>query len=175
MKKTKYSGPYSAKDYFSKEILPDTVYAGRKTVRQNISYQQHEDTEFLLVRSGEATITINARSFPVSRGSLLCFSPSHFHKLEIEKGGCLEVSECHVNSGVFFYLSACPYYVTDPDHVTEPPVYAQLDEARTQQVTEIMDALEETSKKTPITDNQPTFFQLMKLFGILEKNAVSYL
>lgn len=172
MKKSKYSSPYLAKDYFSKDILPSTVYAGRKTVRQSIPYRQHDDMEFILVRSGSGTITVNARSYPVSRGSLFCFSPGQFHKLELDKGSRLEITECHLNSGVYFYVSACPYYRTENADIPTPPVYAQLDEPLAQQVTRLLDELTVSCEKTPINENQPAFFLLMKLFGILEKYAV---
>lgn len=173
MKKSKYSSPYLAKDYFSKDILPTAVFAGRKTIRQNIPFRQHEDMELMLVRSGSGTVTVNARSYPVSRGSLLCCSPTQFHKLELDKGSRLEITECHINSGVYFYLSACPYYRADSADVPTPPVYAQLDEQRTLQVTQLLDELAASCEKTPIVENQPAFFLLMKLFGILEKYAVA--
>ena len=169
MKKSKYSSPYLAKDYFSKDILPTAVFTGRKTIRQNIPYRQHEDMEFMLVRSGSGTVTVNARSYPVSRGSLFCFSPGQFHKLELDKGSRMEVTECHMNSGVYFYLSACPYYCAKGADVPMPPVHAQLNEALTQQVTRLLDELTTSCEKTPINENQPAFFLLMKLFGVLEK------
>lgn len=173
MKKPKYSKPYSARDYFSTAILPSTLYGGRKTIRQQIPYRQHEETEFLLVRSGTGAITVNARSFPVQRGSLLCFSPGHFHKLSFPRGSQLEVSECHVNSGVYFYIAACPYYHSHSEHPQTPPLLAQLDEAHTCQVTDLIDRLVEVCEKTPVQENQPAFFLLMKLFGILEQYACS--
>ena len=169
MKKSKYSSPYLAKDYFSRDILPNAVYAGRKTIRQTIPYRQHDDLELMLVRSGSGTVTINARSYSVSRGSLFCFSPAQFHKLELDKGSRLEITECHMNSGVYFYLSACPYYCADSSDIPTPPEYAQLNEALTQQVTCLLDELGASCEKTPIHENQPAFFLLMKLFGILEK------
>lgn len=171
MKKRKYSSPYYSRDYFSKAILPTEVYAGRKTIRQQLPYRQQDEIKFMLVRSGEGTVTVNARSYPVCRGSLFCFCSSHFHKLDMGKGDRLEVSECHVNSGVYFYISASPYYRTNTMDLHSPPVYAQLDEARTVQVTELIDQLSVLCEKTPITENQPAFFLLMKLFGILEKYA----
>lgn len=172
MKKTKYSSPYLAKDYFSKDLLPSQLYAGRKMLRQNTLYRHNDDLDFLLVRSGEGIATVNAASYPLTRGSLLCLSPGHFHKLEIPKGSRLEVTECHINPGVYFYLSACPYYHPHTDDVPTPPVYAQLSEPLTLQVTKLMDELAASCEKTPISENQPAFFLLMKLFGILEKYAV---
>lgn len=173
MKKTKYSNPYLAKDYFSKDILPTAVYAGRKTLRQSLPYRQHEDIEIMLVRSGSGIVTVNARSFPISRGSLLCFNPTQFYKLDLDKGSRLEITECHINSGLYFYLSACPYYHSDTADVPIPPVYAQLDELRTVHATNLMDELGASCEKTPISENQPAFFLLMKLFGILEKYAAA--
>ena len=173
MKKHKYSSPYLAKDYFSKDILPTSVYAGRKTIRQSIPYRQHDDMEIMLVRSGSGTVNVNAQSYSISRGSLLCYSPTQFHKLEPDKGSRLEITECHINAGVYFYLSACPYYHSDTADVPTPPVYAQLDEERTRQVTQLLDELAASCEKTPIGENQPAFFLLMKLFGILEKYAVA--
>lgn len=171
MKKSKYSSPYLAKDYFSKDILPSNVYAGRKAIRQNIPYRQHENMEFMLVRSGSGIVTVNARTYPVSRGNLFCFSPGQFHKLELEKGSRMEVTECHINPGVYFYLSACPYYHSKTGVVPTPPVHAQLSEPLTLQVIRLMDELGASCEKTPITENQPAFFLLLKLFGILEKYA----
>jgi len=159
--------------YFSKDILPSQVYVGRKVIRQNIPYRQHDEIQFMLVRSGEGTVMVNAVPFELSRGSLLCLSPGHFHKLDISKGSKLEISECHINSGVYFYISACPYYSTAPSDIPTPPVYAQLDEERTEQVTALMDELTESCRKTPINENQSAFFLLMKLFGILEAYAVN--
>ena len=85
MKKSKYSSPYYAKDYFSKDILPSEIYVGQKIIRQSIPYRRHDEIEFVLVRSGEGTVTVNATSFPVSRGSLLCFFQCHsiFNTFEI--------------------------------------------------------------------------------------------
>lgn len=173
MKKIKYSSPYLAKDYFSKDILPTAVYAGRKTVRQSIPYRQHDDIEIMLVRSGSGTVTVNAHTYPISRGSLVCCNPTQFHKLEPDKSSRLEITECHINSGVYFYLSACPYYRSDSPDVPTPPVYAQLNEAHTLQVTRLLDELGTSCEKTPIGENQPAFFLLMKLFGILEKYAAT--
>ena len=172
MKKSKYSSPYYARDYFSKDILPSSIYAGRKTIRQPVPYRRHDELEFLLIHSGTGTVTVNARSFPVSRGSLLCFSPGHFHKLELEKGEKLEISECLINSGLYFYITACPYYKSAAMLPT-PPVYAHLDEERTVQTAKLIDELTALCGSTPITENQPAFFLLMKLFGILEKYSVS--
>lgn len=173
MKKHKYSSPYLAKDYFSKDLLPSQLYAGRKVIRQSNLYRNHDDLELLLVRSGEAVATVNAVSYSLSRGSLLCLSPGQFHKLEMPKGSRLEISECHINAGVFFYLSACPYYCTKTEEIPTPPVYAQLNEPLTLQVTQLLDELAASCEKTPIGENQPAFFLLMKLFGILEKYAVT--
>lgn len=171
MKKRKYSSPYLARDYFSKDILPNMVYAGRKVIRQNIPYRHHDEIDFILVRSGEATVTVNSKSFPISRGSLLCLTPSHFHKIELSKGSKLEISECHLNSGVSFYLFACPYYLSEGEVIHTPPTFARLDEPRTLQVTKLLDDLSASCEKTPIGENQNAFFLLMKLFGILETYA----
>lgn len=173
MKKNKYSSPYLAKDYFSGDLLPSQLYAGRKVLRQNNIYRQHDELELMLVRSGDAVATINAVSYPLTRGSLLCLSPGYFYKVEIPKGCRLEITECHMNPGIYFYLTACPYYCKDSTDVPTPPVFAQLGEALTVQVTQMLDELAASCEKTPITENQPAFFLLMKLFGILEKHAVS--
>lgn len=171
MKKSRYSSPYYARDYFSKDILPTEIYAGEKTIRQPIPYRRHEDIEFMLVRSGEGIVTVNACSYPVSRGSLLCFSPAHFHKID-PKGSRLETAECHVNAGVYFYITACPYYCSEQSSLPAPSVLARLDEHHTRQAEKLLDELSYVSSKAPITENQPAFFLLMKLFGLLEKYAV---
>lgn len=173
MKKSKYSSPYYAKEYFSKDILPSEVYAGQKIIRQPIPYRRHEEVEFMLVRSGSGTVTVNANVFPVSRGSLLCFSPSHFHKIEPHKNTPLEIGECHMNPGVYLYITACPYYHSADSRPPMPPVLAQLDEAETRRTEQLLDELTMVIDRTPITENQPAFFLLMKLFGLLEKNAVT--
>lgn len=172
MKKRKYSSPYLARDYFSKDLLPSNVYAGRRVIRQNVPYRQHEDIEFVLVRSGEGTVTVNGQSYPVTQGSLLCFVPGQFHKLELDKGSKLEISECHLNAGVFFYLSACPYFPAVTEEIPTPSLLAQLNQPITEQVTNLIDELSAGCEKTPIPENQPAFFLLMKLFGILETFAV---
>lgn len=172
MKKTKYSSPYYAKEYFSKDILPSDVYAGQKIIRQSIPYRRHEEIEFILVRSGAGGVTVNARSFPVSRGSLLCFSPSHFHKIAPHKGSRLEVLECHMNPGVYLYITACPYYHPSADRLPTPPVLAQLSEEETRRTEQLLDELATVIDRAPVTENQPAFFLLMKLFGLLEKYAV---
>lgn len=175
MKKSKYSSPYYAREYFSKDILPTEIYAGQKTIRQSIPYRRHEEIEFMLVRSGEGTVTVNAHTIPVTRGSLLCFNPTHFHKIDPGKNSRLEIAECHVNSGVYFYITACPYYLSASDCLPSPAVLARLDETQTRQTEKLLDELSIVSGKGPITENQPAFFLLMKLFGILEKYAVSEL
>ena len=172
MKKSKYSSPYYAKEYFSKDILPSEVYAGQKIIRQSIPYRRHDEVEFMLVRSGTGTVTVNARSFPVSRGSLLCFSPSHFHKIDPHKGSPLEIGECHMNPGVYLYTTACPYYNLSADRLPTPPVLAQLDETETRRTEHLLDELAMIIDRAPVTENQPAFFLLMKLFGLLEKHAV---
>ena len=174
MKKNKYSSPYYARDYFSKDILPTEIYAGQKSIRQSIPYRRHEELELMLVRSGEGTVTVNAHSFPVSRGSLLCFNPSHFHKLEPGKGGKLEISECHINPGIYFYITACPYYKADTAKLPAPPVLAQLDEALTENADRILEQLANIYTHGPVEENQPIFFLLLKLFGILEKYACNH-
>jgi hypothetical protein len=173
MKKSKYSSPYYAKEYFSKDILPSDVYAGQKIIRQPVPYRRHEDIEFMLVRSGSGTVTVNARSYPVSRGSLLCFSPSHFHKIDPHKGSRLEMLECHMNPGVYLYITACPYYHPSANHLPTPPVLARLDEAETVRTEHLLDELATVISRAPITENQPAFFLLMKLFGLLETYAVT--
>ena len=45
MKKSKYSSPYYAKDYFSKEILPSEVYAGQKIIRQPMTDSDRQPRE----------------------------------------------------------------------------------------------------------------------------------
>ncbi len=167
----KYSSPYLARDYFPRDILPLTLYAGRKTIRQPLPYRQHEELEFLLIREGTGTVTINARSIPVRPGTLLCLSPHHFRKIEPDKGRALEISECHVNSGIYFYVTACPYYTHTDPCVPTPPVCAVLDNALTAHVTTLMDDLGRLCQSTPISENQPAFFLLLKLFGILEEYA----
>lgn len=172
MKKSKYSSPYYAKEYFTKDILPSEIYAGQKIIRQSVPYRRHEEIEFMLVRSGSGTVTVNAHSFPVSRGSLLCFSPSHFHKLDLIKGSRLEIGECHMNPGVYLYITACPYYHPSANHLPTPPVLAHLDEAETRRTEQLLDELTTVIDRAPVTENQPAFFLLLKLFGLLEKNAV---
>ena len=171
MKKNKYSSPYYARDYFSKDILPTEIYAGQKTIRQSVPFRRHDDLELMLVRSGEGTVTINAHSFPVSRGSLLCFNPSHFHKLEPGKGGKLEISECHINPGIYFYITACPYYKADADKLSAAPELARLDEIQTENAEGILERLANICTHGPVDENQPLFFLLLKLFGMLEKYA----
>ena len=102
MKKLKYSTPFYSRNYFSENLLPAKVWAGRKSVQQQIPFTQHDDLELLLIRKGEGLLTVNERDYPLSRGMLFCFSPHHFHRLSLPKGHTLEVSECHVNSGVYF-------------------------------------------------------------------------
>ena len=172
MKKSKYSSPYYAKEYFSKDILPSDVYAGQKIIRQPIPYRRHEEIEFMLVRSGEGTVTVNAHSFPVSRGSLLCFSPSHFHKIDPAKGSRLEIAECHMNPGVYLFITACPYYHPSAHRLPTPPVLARLTEEETRRTEQLLEELAVIIDKAPITENQPAFFLLMKLFGLLETYAV---
>ena len=172
MKKSKYSSPYYAKDYFSKDILPSEIYVGQKIIRQAIPYRRHDEIEFMLVRSGTGTVTVNAHSFPVSRGSLLCFSPSHYHKTDPAKGSRLEVGECQMNAGVYLFLTACPYYHPSANQLPVPPVLARLDEANTRRTEQLLDELAGVIDKAPITENQSAFFLLMKLFGLLERYAV---
>lgn len=173
MKKSKYSSPYYAKEYFSKDILPSEIYAGQKIIRQPVPYRRHDEIQFMLVRSGSGTVTVNAHSFPVSRGTLLCFSPSHFHKIDPQKGSRLEMAECHMNPGVYLYITACPYYRSDPNKLPIPPVLAQLGEEETRRTEQLMEDLTSVINKAPITENQPAFFLLMKLFGLLEAYGAS--
>ena len=172
MKKSKYSSPYYAKEYFSKDILPSEIYAGQKIIRQSVPYRRHDEIEFMLVRSGTGTVTVNARNYPISRGSLLCFSPSHFHKIDPNKGSRLEIGECHINPGVYLYITACPYYSPAAEHLPTPPVLAKLDEEQTRRAEQLLDELATVIDRAPVTENQPAFFLLMKLFGMLERYAV---
>ena len=105
---------------------------------------------------------------------LFCFSPHHFHKLTLPRGHTLEVSECHVNSGVYFYITACPYFIADAQTVPYPPLLAILDEAHVLAAEELMDQIsgESEQKAVKIAENQNCFFLLMKLFGALEKFAL---
>ncbi len=171
MKKRKYSRPYYSRDYFTQEILPNTIRISEKSIRQTIPFRQHDDLEFLLIRNGKATVTLNGKDYSAERGCLFCFSPTHFHKLDFSVPEPVEVSECHINSGVYFYISACPYYETDITKLPYPPVYARLDEERTVQAEQIINRLSTLCEKSPITENQSAFFLLMKLFGLLELYA----
>lgn len=171
MKKRKYSSPYYARDYFSKDILPAEIYAGQKTIRQPIPFRRHESLELVLVRGGEGTVTVNGRSFPVSRGSLLCFNPAHFHKLDMDKGSALEISECHIDPGVYFYITACPYYRTESGKLPVPPLLAPLNSTQAENAERIMEQLANICNQNRMDENQPAFFLLLKLFGILEKYA----
>ena len=171
MKKRKYSSPYYSHDYFTKEILPSSFRIARKIIRQTIPYRQHNDLEFFLVHSGEGTVTINAKDYPAVRGSFFCFSPCHFHKLDFSPSHEVEVTECHVNSGVYFYVSACPYYHSGSDALPTPPVFARLDEQRTCQAEQLLSQLQTLCENSPIEENQQAYFLLMKLFGLLEQYA----
>ena len=175
MKKLKYSTPFYSRNYFSENLLPAKVWAGRKSVQQQIPFTQHDDLELLLIRKGEGLLTVNERDYPLSRGMLFCFSPHHFHRLSLPKGHTLEVSECHVNSGVYFYITACPYFIGDDRTVPNPPLLAVLDEAHTQKAEALMDRVaDECEKKSLlVAENQSVFFLLLKLFGTLEKFALS--
>lgn len=174
MKKFKYYNPFYGRNYFSENLLPSEVFAGHKTIRQSIPFTQHDDLELLLIRQGEGTMTVNAVDYPLSRGMLFCFSPHHFHKLTLPRGHSLEVSECHVNSGVYFYITACPYFIADKQTVPYPPLLAVLDEANTHKAEALMDQIsgESESKAVTIAENQNCFFLMMKLFGSLEKFAL---
>lgn len=175
MKKLKYSSPFNSRDYFSENLLPSEVYAGRKTIRHQIPFTQHDDLELLLIRKGEGTLTVNASQFPLSRGKLFCFSPHHFHKLSLPKGHSLEVSECHVNSGVYFYITACPYYNKAGRVPPNPPLCANLDENSCLRAENLFDeiARESANKAITIGENQDCFFLLLKLFGMLEKYEIT--
>lgn len=171
MKKLKYTSPFNSRDYFSENLLPSGVYAGRKTLRQQIPFVQHDDLELLLVCEGEGTLTVNAQQFSLSRGDLFCFSPHHFHQFTPSKGHGLEVSECHINGGVYFYITACPYYNVDGCALPSPPLHAFLDEAQCLWAETLMDeiARESEQKTIIIGEKQGCFFLLLKLFGMLEK------
>ena len=172
MKKLKYSSPFYSRDYFSKNILPNSVYAGRKSIRQQIPFKQHDELELLLVRRGEGTVTVNAAQFPIRRGDMFCFSPCHFHKIDVDRSGALEVSECHINSGLYFYITACPYFQSTPDaDLPYPPLHVRLDEPDTRRTELLIDDIAAESEKTDVRDNQQCFFLLMKLFGIMERTA----
>lgn len=172
MKKLKYSTLFYSQDYFSKNILPNSIYAGRKIIRQQIPYKQHDDLEILLIRRGAGTVTVNATEYPVGPGDLFCFSPYHFHKLEVAKGQKLEVSECRVNSGVYFYISACPYFnPSRPPELPSPRLHIKLDESHAMQAEKLIDEIGLECQKKNIQENQPCFFLLMKLFGIIEQYA----
>ncbi len=168
MKKRKYTGPYLSRDYFPRDILPHTVYAGHKILRQPLPYRQQDEIMFLLVRGGTGTVTVNGRSFPAKRGSLFCFSPGHFHKIEPSKAQGLEVSECHMNTGLYFFITACPYYPAATG-VSGPPVYARLDEELTHRTARVMEDIAIQCGKSAVSENQSLFFLLMKLFGIMER------
>ena len=170
MKKRKYSSPYFGRDYFSRDILPHSIYAGHKTIRQSIPYRRHDEIVFLLIRDGEGTVTVNGHVYPVRRGSLFCFSPHHFHKIDVEKGHSLEVCECHMNTGLYLYVTACPYYPVRSD-VPAPPVFASLDAAGADRTDRLMEDISAQCDKGPVSENQVLYFLLMKLFGILEHYA----
>lgn len=172
MKKLKYSSPFYSRDYFSKNILPNFIFSGRKVIRQQIPFKQHDELELLLVRQGEGTVTVNATQFPISRGDMFCFSPCHFHKIDVDRGGALEVAECHLNSGLYFYISACPYFRSTPDaDLPYPPLHVKLDPEHTLQAEKLIDAIAAESERVHIQENQLCFFLLMKLFGIMERSA----
>ena len=173
MKKMKYSTPFYSRDYFTKNILPHSVLADRKTIRQQIPYRQHDDLEMLLIREGAGIITVNAVEYPISRGDMFCFSPYHFHRLDVLRGDTLEVSECHVNSGLYFYISACPYFIPpDSTKLHYPHLHVHLDETRTRQTEKLIDEISQECERKKIQENQSLFFLLMKLFGIMERYAL---
>lgn len=173
MKKLKYSAPFDSRDYFTQNILPTAILADQKTIRKQIPYRQHDDLEILLIRQGSGTITVNAVEYPVTRGDLFCFSPYHFHRLDAVVGDKLEVSECHVNSGVYFYVTACPYYHTEETTALPyPHLHVKLSESQTRQVEYLLDGIAMESAQKNIQENQSCFFLLMKLFGIVERCAV---
>lgn len=171
MKKLKYSRPFNSRDYFSENLLPAEIFAGRKTIRQQLPFTQHDELELLLIRGGQGTLTVNSTEFPVSQGSFFCFSPHHFHRLIPQKGHTIELSECHVNSGVYFYISACPYFRAIGKVPLYPPLYAQLSPSDARRVESLIDEIaREHQKKTLDTmETQRCFFLLLRLFGILEK------
>jgi len=172
MKKLKYSTLFYSRDYFSKNILPNSINAGRKVIRQQIPYKQHDDLEILLIRHGEGTVTVNAVEYPISPGDLFCFSPYHFHKLDVAKGQKLEVSECRVNSGIYFYISACPYFKpSQSQELPAPRLHVKLNEQRTIQAEKLIDGIGLECQKRKIQENQYGFFLLMKLFGIIEQQT----
>ena len=172
MKKLKYSSPFFSRDYFSKNILPSTAFSGRKTIRQQVPFKQHDELEVLLIRRGKGTVTVNATEFPISRGDMFCFSSCHFHKIDLDRGEKLEVSECHINSGLYFYISACPYYQSTPDEdLPYPPLHVKLDETHTQKVEALIDEIAGECEREDIQNNQLCYFLLMKLFGIMERYA----
>ena len=86
MKKLKYSTPFYSRNYFSENLLPAKVWAGRKSVQQQIPFTQHDDLELLLIRKGEGLLTVNERDYPLSRGMLFCFSPTIFTGCPSQKG-----------------------------------------------------------------------------------------
>lgn len=175
MKKLKYSSPFCSRHYFSEGLLPSEVRAGRRTLRQSLPYTQSDDLELVLVRRGEGTLTVNAADYPLSRGMLFCFSSSHFHKLALRRGQALELSECHVNSGVYFYIAACPYFIAENKPVPDPPFMALLDEAQTLRVEALIDQIAAEVERRDIKagENQNCFFLLLKLFGMLEKYQIT--
>lgn len=173
MKKLKYSRPFNSRDYFSENLLPSEIFAGRKTVRQQIPFTQHDELELMLVRGGQGTLTVNATEFSLSQGSFFCFSPHHFHKLVPQKGSPLELSECHVNSGVYFYITACPYFGAAGKVPLYPPLHAELSPADALRTEILIDEIARECQKKTLTamETQRCFFLLLRLFGILEKFA----
>lgn len=175
MKKLKYSSPFCSRYYFSEGLLPSEIYAGRKILRQSTPYVQHDNLELLLIRGGSGTLTVNNTEYPLSRGMLFCFSSNHFHKLTLHYGQTVETSVCNVNSGVYFYISACPYFLAQDRTVPVPPLLARLDEAQTLRVETLMNQIAQESERKDMRSggNQSCFFLLLKLFGMLEKYQIT--
>lgn len=163
----KFSSPFYGCDYFTRNVLPVQITAGRRTVSSEVPPSQHNDIVCLLVMSGSGRLFINAREYSVGRGSVFMLGPFHNYSILPDSDSKIELYEVHLNNGAYLYLIACPYYKISSMDIPREPVFLRYNETETVYLDGLMQQLTKCCQPGNFRRAQTSFLLALKLYGIM--------
>lgn len=156
-----------AKDYFTKNVLPEDIRTHLHRFKAPTPYANNREQVFMLVRSGTGTLVVNGEEYRLCPDTLINLGPFHRYRFLPDKGKTLEIVDTRMASGTYVYMIANPYLKMDQFYVTSEPPVAKLSGALADIARDSMDGLLKEMQNQGTDRNSISFCYIMDLFGIL--------
>ena len=165
-----FSQPMTSMSYIFNDDSDSTEKPIKAILRHasaNTSLRQNDSTTLIFVKSGHATISVNAENYDLHRGVLMAISDYQAYRIIPAPGGTLEYVECQFDYLLYLFFMANPYFNFSSPGLGPCPVYAVVDCNHIETVERLTDYLIISHSKGKHGERE--VLQIMELFGFLIK------